>query len=75
MVIIKFVDQSLLKNAFTSNSSGFNIEFSCPRQMELISASKTYVSDRLNNGSAIYIYIEQLGLSEILIVSTPVSYE
>ena len=43
--------------------------------MELIGASKTYVSDRLNNGSAIYIYIEQLGLSEILIVSTPVSYE
>ena len=75
MVIIKFVDQSLLKSAFTSNSSGFNVEFSCPRQMELICASKTYDSDRLNNGSTIYIYIEQLDFPEIIIASTPVLYE
>ena len=75
MVIIKFIDQSLFESAFTSNSSGFNVEFSCPRQMEMICASKPYVSDRLNNGSAIYIYAPQLGGLEIIIASIPVLHE
>ena len=75
MVIIKFIEQSLLESAFTRHSSGFNVEFPRPRQIELICASKTYVSDRLNNGSAIYIYTEQLHLPEISVASTPVLYE